>query len=284
MKKFLIFFVIITILCLTVIGLNNKDSLKPTLTSTKNFLLSDEEQNNAYLNDVNSFLVVSNEKKQPLQQKNTTKALPIASLTKLMTIYLTFQALQKNEISQSEKLILKRVDDPQAVNLQAKTGQKNYSVKDLIAATLIMSANDAAEALAERVASGNFTKKMNNEAKKLGMSNKTNFTSASGLDDINGRHSTSTAQDLLILTKKLMSNYPEILTITSKAEYTLKDGNRILTTNPLLRENKEITGLKTGFTTQAGYCFIATTKDKIAILLGSNTAETRKNAASYLLK
>ncbi|MBC2021727.1 D-alanyl-D-alanine carboxypeptidase [Listeria booriae] len=235
----------------------------------------------------NSALLVSLKHDKTLFEENTDQKVPIASLTKLMTAYLVLEAIHNKQLSWDEGLTLKRLDDPRAVSLQARTGKTYYSVQDLFATMMIMSANDAAEALAERVNSTDFVGEMNAKAKELGLK-KTKYVNATGLDN-NGEESMSTAGDLLILAKELISDYPEILETTSRTSYVTKDGNTVHTTNDLLQENAVdgLDGLKTGFTDQAGYCLIATAVQNgdrlIAVVLGSRTDNDRMKSAETLL-
>ncbi|MBC1976333.1 D-alanyl-D-alanine carboxypeptidase family protein [Listeria booriae] len=235
----------------------------------------------------NSALLVSLKHDKTLFEENTDQKVPIASLTKLMTAYLVLESIHNKQLSWDEGLTLKRLDDPRAVSLQARTGKTYYSVQDLFATMMIMSANDAAEALAERVNSTDFVGEMNAKAKELGLK-KTKYVNATGLDN-NGEESMSTAGDLLILAKELISDYPEILETTSRTSYVTKDGNTVHTTNDLLQENAVdgLDGLKTGFTDQAGYCLIATAVQNgdrlIAVVLGSRTDNNRMKSAETLL-
>ncbi|MBC2368355.1 D-alanyl-D-alanine carboxypeptidase [Listeria booriae] len=237
--------------------------------------------------NANSALLVSLKDDKILFEENTDQKVPIASLTKLMTAYLVLESIHNKQLSWDEGLTLKRLDDPRAVSLQAKTGKTYYSVQDLFATMMIMSANDAAEALAERVNSTDFVGEMNAKAKELGLK-KTKYVNATGLES-NGEESMSTAGDLLILAKELISDYPEILETTSRISYVTKDGNTIHTTNDLLQENEidGLDGLKTGFTDQAGYCLIATAVQNgdrlIAVVLGSRTDNDRIKSAETLL-
>ncbi|MBC1551499.1 D-alanyl-D-alanine carboxypeptidase [Listeria booriae] len=237
--------------------------------------------------NANSALLVSLKHDKTLFEENTDQKVPIASLTKLMTAYIVLESIHNKQLSWDEGLTLKRLDDPRAVSLQARTGKTYYSVQDLFATMMIMSANDAAEALAERVNSTDFVGEMNAKAKELGLK-KTKYVNATGLDS-NGEESMSTAGDLLILAKELISDYPEILETTSRTSYVTKDGNTVHTTNDLLQENEVdgLDGLKTGFTDQAGYCLIATAVQNgdrlIAVVLGSRTDNNRMKSAETLL-
>lgn len=238
--------------------------------------------------EATSALVINTKSEEPIFKKGENEVVPIASLTKLMTAYLVLEAVHKKTISWSEVLPLKRLDDPRAVSLYAQTGTKYYTVQDLFAAMLIMSANDAAEALAERIDGTNFIKNMNAKAKAIGMSSETKYGSASGLDEA-GETSVSTANDLLTLSKRLIQDFPEVLDITSRTEYVIQKGSTIHTTNQVLAKGSVdgMDGLKTGFTDQAGYCLIATAVQNgervIVITLGSKTDGARAKAVEKLM-
>ncbi|WP_430535298.1 D-alanyl-D-alanine carboxypeptidase family protein [Listeria rocourtiae] len=238
--------------------------------------------------EATSALVVDAKEDKTLLSQNENKAVPIASLTKLMTTYLILEAVHTKKLAWDEMLSLRYLDDPQAVSLYAKTGVKYYTAQDLFAAMLIMSANDAAEALASQVDEKNFVDKMNAKAHEFGMSDKTHFSSASGLNEA-GDISVSTAADLMILTKRLLKDYPEVLETTSRSEYVMQKGDSIQTTNKVLADGlvQGMDGLKTGYTDQAGYCLIATAvqngKRIISISLGSKNEKERMSDAQTLI-
>ncbi|WP_162921750.1 D-alanyl-D-alanine carboxypeptidase family protein [Listeria costaricensis] len=221
-------------------------------------------------------------------KKNEDEPLAIASISKLMTVYLAYDALQDGKLSWDETLTLEPLNDAQAVSLGRISGNTEYTVDDLMNATLVYSANDAAETLGYAIAKNKFVDKMNQTAKKLGM-NDTKYVSASGLDK-NGVAATSTAHDLLILSKEILDKYPEILSITKQSEVELSDGTYLPSTNEMLTNGtvKGVDGLKTGFTDEAGYCFIGTAKqnDKrmIVVVLGEKESDLRFQTAETLLK
>lgn len=195
--------------------------------------------------------------------------------------------MDNNELSWDEKLNLVRLDDPSAVSLYAITQKRTWSVRDLYSAMLTMSANDAAETLGDRLDGADFPKEMNNQAKKLGMSSKTTFVSASGLD-VDGKSAVSTTKDLFLLSSKLISTHPEVLETTSKPTVTTDKGAKLESTNDLLGSIQGLDGLKTGFTDEAGYCFIGTAerggKRVISIVLDAGTAEKRFKDTEKLME
>ncbi|MEJ6969610.1 D-alanyl-D-alanine carboxypeptidase PBPD2 [Listeria monocytogenes] len=244
------------------------------------------EQPNLYLS-ANAAAVYSVENGEALYEKKTDKVMPIASLTKLMTAFLVLEAVDNNELSWDERLNLVRLDDPSAVSLYAITQKRTWSVRDLYSAMLTMSANDAAETLGDRLDGADFPKEMNNQAKKLGMSSKTTFVSASGLD-VDGKSAVSTTKDLFLLSSKLISTHPEVLETTSKPTVTTDKGAKLESTNDSLGSIQGLDGLKTGFTDEAGYCFIGTAerggKRVISIVLDAGTAEKRFKDTEKLME
>nr|5ZQA_A Chain A, Lmo2812 protein [Listeria monocytogenes EGD-e]5ZQB_A Chain A, Lmo2812 protein [Listeria monocytogenes EGD-e]5ZQB_B Chain B, Lmo2812 protein [Listeria monocytogenes EGD-e]5ZQB_C Chain C, Lmo2812 protein [Listeria monocytogenes EGD-e]5ZQB_D Chain D, Lmo2812 protein [Listeria monocytogenes EGD-e]5ZQC_A Chain A, Lmo2812 protein [Listeria monocytogenes EGD-e]5ZQC_B Chain B, Lmo2812 protein [Listeria monocytogenes EGD-e]5ZQC_C Chain C, Lmo2812 protein [Listeria monocytogenes EGD-e]5ZQ len=247
---------------------------------------SSTEQPNLYLS-ANAAAVYSVENGEALYEQNADKVMPIASLSKLMTAFLVLEAVDNNELSWDEKLDLVRLDDPSAVSLYAITQKRTWSVRDLYSAMLTMSANDAAETLGDRLDGADFPKEMNNQAKKLGMSSKTTFVSASGLD-VDGKSAVSTTKDLFLLSSKLISTHPEVLETTSKPTVTTDKGAKLESTNDLLGSIQGLDGLKTGFTDEAGYCFIGTAerggKRVISIVLDAGTAEKRFKDTEKLME
>ncbi|ALQ17781.1 D-alanyl-D-alanine carboxypeptidase PBPD2 [Listeria monocytogenes] len=244
------------------------------------------KQPNLYLS-ANAAAVYSVENGKPLYEQNADKVMPIASLSKLMTAFLVLEAVDNNELSWDETLDLVRLDDPSAVSLYAITQKRTWSVRDLYSAMLTMSANDAAETLGDRLDGADFPKEMNRQATKLGMSSRTNFVSASGLD-VDGKTAVSTTKDLFLLSSKLISTHPEVLETTSKPTVTTDEGAKLESTNDLLGSIQGLDGLKTGFTDEAGYCFIGTAerggKRVISIVLDAGTPEKRFKDTEKLME
>ena len=184
-----------------------------------------------------------------LLEKNRNQLLPIASLTKLMTAIVAKKALPFNEVVEIELLDLKTA--PYRVDFAV--GEK-VTVKNLLEAMLVSSANDAAMALARIAGGGNvqkFVSEMNAEARRLGM-RQTNFANPVGFDDP-GHF--STAVDLAKLVEEFLQ-YPELLEIVGKKSVLVQAVNGrgkhfLTTTNKLMISHEEIVGLKTGYTEEA---------------------------------
>ncbi|PLZ02027.1 peptidase [Burkholderia sp. WAC0059] len=193
---------------------------------------------------------------QVLASGNANARAEPASLTKLMTAYLVFQALQEKKISMDQTVLpgdaVRTVGNDQS-RMFIEAG-KPVSVHDLVYGLIVQSGNDAAIALAELVAGSqaNFVDMMNAEAHRLGMTG-THFADVNGMP--NPEHYT-TAGDLAVLTDHLIHDFPEYYPIFSVKEFTY-DNIRQPNRNRLLWLDPTVDGLKTGHTEAAGYCLIA---------------------------
>ncbi|MDE1178897.1 D-alanyl-D-alanine carboxypeptidase family protein [Paraburkholderia sp.] len=206
-----------------------------------------------------SWVLVDATSNQVLASGNPDERVEPASLTKLMTAYLVFEALQTKKISMDQTVTpseaVRRVKtDESRMFIEAN---KPVTVHDLVYGMIIQSGNDAAIALAELVggSESQFVNLMNAEAKRLAM-NHTHFADVNGMPDPN--HYT-TAGDLAILSARLIRDFPDYYNIFSVKEFTynkIKQPNR----NRLLWLDPTVDGLKTGHTQAAGYCLIASAK------------------------
>ncbi|TAM00846.1 MAG: D-alanyl-D-alanine carboxypeptidase [Paraburkholderia sp.] len=210
-----------------------------------------------------SWVLVDATANQVLASGNPDERAEPASLTKLMTAYLVFEALQSKKISMEQIVMpsegVRRVrTDESRMFIEPN---KPVSVHDLVYGMIVQSGNDAAIALAELVGGSepNFVNMMNAEAKRLGMAH-THFADVNGMPD--PQHYT-TAGDLATLSTHLIRDYPEYYGIFSVKEFkynNIKQPNR----NRLLWIDPTVDGLKTGHTQAAGYCLIASAKRPLA--------------------
>jgi serine-type D-Ala-D-Ala carboxypeptidase (penicillin-binding protein 5/6) len=206
-----------------------------------------------------SWVLIDATSNQVLASGNANERVEPASLTKLMTAYLVFEALHTKKISMDQvvtpSLAVRRVrNDESRMFIEA---EKPVTVHDLVYGMIVQSGNDAAIALAELVGGteGHFVEMMNAEAKKLGMTG-THYADVNGMPD--PQHYT-TAADLATLSAHLIRDYPEYYSIFAVKEFTynkIKQPNR----NRLLWLDPTVDGLKTGHTQAAGYCLIASAK------------------------
>src|SRR5258708_4480156 len=206
-----------------------------------------------------SWVLVDATSNQVLASGNADERVEPASLTKLMTAYLVFEALQTKKITMDQTVMpseaVRRVrTDESRMFIEAN---KPVTVHDLVYGMIVQSGNDAAIALAELVggSEAQFVNMMNTEAQKLGMKN-THFADVNGMPD--AQHYT-TAGDLAVLSARLIRDFPDYYDIFSVKEFTynkIKQPNR----NRLLWIDPTVDGLKTGHTQAAGYCLIASAK------------------------
>ena len=221
---------------------------------------------------------------------NEHEKLPPASITKIMTLLLTMEALSKGRITYDDKVVISDYASSMGgTQIYLETGE-TQTVEDLIRATTIRSANDAAVALGECISGSNeaFVKLMNDKAKALGMVN-THFSNSSGLPTED--HYTS-AYDIAIMSRELLrhnklskylTSYMEDLVVGKKKDST----QTMVNTNKLIKTYEGTTGIKTGSTNAAGYCLSASAKrgdlQLIAVVLGAKTGAIRFAEAKKLL-
>lgn len=242
--------------------------------------------------DVKSAIAIDSKTGQILYAKNANKTLPIASMTKLVTVYLTLEAIKKKQISWDTKVkptpaIVKVANNSEYSNVPLKLGH-SYTIKQLYQATLIESANGAAMCLAKAVAGNqkNFVDKMRAQLKKWNINNAEIYT-VCGLPNGNlgkdaypgvdkNAENTMSAKDMAIIGQHLLSEYPNVLKTTRVAHMAFKDGNKttqMANFNWMLKGLSQydaklpVDGLKTGTTDAAGACFIGTIKRSGARLI-----------------
>lgn len=219
-----------------------------------------------------------------IAEKNADEQFPPASLTKLMTLYITSSAIQSGQISlDSEVNISEKAWKTGGSRMFVKVNSK-VPVKDLLQGIIVASGNDACVALAEHIAGNEsaFSDMMNQTAKALGM-NSSHFTDSTGLPD---KEHLSTAKDFAILSRALIHDFPEFYHWYKQKWYTyneIKQPNR----NRLLWRDESVDGLKTGHTNNAGYCLVASANRNdtrlIVVTMGSKSENARANDAQALL-
>ncbi len=232
-----------------------------------------------------SWMLVEQSTGWVLAENNADKRIPPASLSKIMTSYVVFEALKNGTIS---------LDDKVRISEKAwKTGGSRMflkvdtiaTIEELIKGLIVQSGNDAAVSLAEYVAGDvvTFAEIMNQTAARLGMTN-SHFTNPNGLPDPD--HYT-TARDLMILTTRMIEDFPDYYAWYSEKEYTYNDitqNNR----NRLLWLNENVDGVKTGHTQEAGYCLIGSAVEDnmrlTAIVIGAQSDRARVRYVESLLR
>lgn len=220
-----------------------------------------------------------------LYEKNAHEQRACASVTKVMTLILVMEAIESGKLGWDDMITASaHAASMGGSDIWLEEGEQ-MSVRDMVKATVVASANDAAVALAEAVygTEDEFVRKMNEKAKALGMDN-TVFKNCNGLDE---EGHLTTAYDVALMSCELIK-HEEIFDFTSIWMDELRDGKtQIVNTNKLLKSYEGITGLKTGTTSQAGSCISATAERNglslVAVVLGSETGTERFKAASTLL-
>lgn len=219
-----------------------------------------------------------------LHARSADRKLHPASLTKMMTLYVTFDAIRRGKVRLGSKFRVSRKAARQpASKLYLRTGQR-VTVRSLIHATAIKSANDAALVLAEGIggSQARFARMMTNQAKRLGMKN-TRFLNPHGLTQ---RGHYSTARDMAILARHLFHDFPEYYHIFARTK-SRAAGKRIWSTNRLLSSYAGADGIKTGYTRAAGYNLVASAhrgkKRIIAVAFGERSSRARNRRVAGLL-
>lgn len=268
MKRILIWIMIISILSLTTVSFAEGEL--------------NIKAKSAILMDYNT--------KKVIYEQNAHEKLPPASITKIMTMLLAMEALESGKISlQDEVRISSHAAGMGGSQLWLEEGEIQR-VEDLIKAVAIRSANDASVALAEHIAGSEeiFVQMMNEKAKELGMNN-TNFTNASGLPNENLYTS---AYDVALMSAELLRHEEVYTWLTTYMDEMLVGKNKdkvqsLVNTNRLIKEYQGATGIKTGSTSEAGFCLSASAKRNnlhlIAVVLGSDTSKIRFDESIRLL-
>ena len=221
-----------------------------------------------------------------LYEKNADQQMPIASITKVMTLLLTFEAIHDGRLTLDTLVpVSEHAYHLGGSQIWLEPGEQ-FTLDEMIKAICVSSANDAAVAVAELVGGSEqgFVQMMNDRAAELGMTN-TTFHNACGLDT---EGHLSTARDVAIMSRQILTTCPEVLHYTGIWTDTLRGGaTQLVNTNKMLRRYNGITGLKTGTTSGAGVCISASaTRDGlnlIAVVLGAPSSKDRFEAAATLL-
>ena len=217
-----------------------------------------------------------------IYEQNAHEKLAPASVTKVMTMLLIMEAIDSGKIGWNDTVTVSE-------SAAAKGGSQIYlkvgetmSVTDMLKSVAVSSANDCACALAEHIAGSEtaFVAKMNSRAQELGMKD-TNFVNCTGLDDdADAKNHLTSAYDIALMSRELMLKHPEIQKFTTIWMDTVRNGTfGLANTNKLVRFYPGATGLKTGFTSSAGYCLSATAERNglglIAVVMGAKTSQER---------
>ena len=231
-----------------------------------------------------SYLVIDGKTGHSLASLKPDERLAPASLTKLMTAYVVFQALRQAQISLDEEVtISEKAWRTQGSRMFIEVNSR-VSVENLLLGMIVQSGNDASVALAEHVAGTEqvFAELMNQYAQALGMS-QSHFMNSTGLPDDNHY---STARDLAVLARAIVAEFPDYYSWYSVREFEwngIKQPNR----NNLLWRDASVDGMKTGHTEEAGYCLVSSAERDgmriVAVVLGTASAKARVDGSQALL-
>jgi len=225
-----------------------------------------------------------------LHEANAHERLAPASVTKVMTMLLIMEAIDSGKIRWEDTVTASEA-------AAAKGGSQVYlkvgetmTVEEMLKSIAVSSANDCACAMAEHIAGSEdaFVQQMNARAAELGMQD-THFVNCTGLDDApNAAEHRTSAHDIALMSRELMKNHPDIKKFTTIWMDTVRGGAFGLSnTNKLVRFYNGATGLKTGFTSGAGYCLSATAEregmELIAVVMGAETSQERFQTCKTML-
>ncbi|MGI9199575.1 MAG: D-alanyl-D-alanine carboxypeptidase family protein [Woeseiaceae bacterium] len=231
-----------------------------------------------------SYLVIDSTTGHELASLEPDNAVPPASLTKLMTAYVVFYALQQGQISvEDEVTVSEKAWRTQGSRMFIEVGTR-VSVEDLLRGMIVQSGNDASVALAEYIAGTEavFAEMMNQQASLLGM-HSSHFMNATGLPNENHY---STARDLSTLARAIIEQFPEYYRWYSMKKFTFNEISQPNRNNLLWRDDS-VDGMKTGYTEAAGYCLVSSAQRDdmriIAVVLGTSSAKARIDGSQALL-
>src|SRR5699024_10359657 len=262
-----------------------------SLTVHTDFIYAETLEKDEALNlteNAQASILLERDTGQILYEKNAHEPLAPASLTKIMTLLLVMEAVDRNEIKKDEMItISERAASMGGSQVFLDVGEE-MSVDDLIKAIAIASANDASVALAERLAGSEaaFVKMMNDKAEQLQLEN-TLFQNASGLP---AENHFATAYDIAIMSRELLK-YEDITNYTSIYEDYLRQGEDnefwLVNTNRLVRFYDYVDGLKTGYTKDAQFCLAATAKKDnmrvVSVIMGAESSKERNAMTMNLI-
>ncbi len=225
-----------------------------------------------------------------LYEQEAHTPLPPASVTKVMTMLLIMEAIDSGRIGWKDMVTASETAAAKGGSqIYLKAGE-SMTVEDMVKSIAVSSANDAACAMAEHISGSEtaFVAEMNAKAKALGMED-TNFVNCTGLDDDEtAKNHRTSAYDIALMSRELLRRHPDIKKYTTIWMDTVRDGAfGLANTNKLIRFYSGATGLKTGYTSQAGFCLSASAQregmELIAVVLGAETSQARFNACKSML-
>lgn len=267
MKKIIYLVLVLSILCISAGG------------------IASAEENTALNINAPSALLMDYATGEIIYEKNPDEKLPLASVTKIMTMLLAMEEIDADRMNYDDIVIASAHAKSYGGSTIFLEDGERMSVRDILKGIAVASGNDAAVAMGEHISGTEelFVERMNNRAAELGMTN-THFVNCNGLD-ADGHY--STARDIALMSRELMK-HDDIFDYTTIWMDSLRDGAFTLSnTNKLVRFYDGCTGLKTGSTSKAGFCISATAKRDnmhlIAVIMAAETSKGRQADAAALL-
>ncbi|KQL46770.1 D-alanyl-D-alanine carboxypeptidase [Brevibacillus choshinensis] len=245
--------------------------------------------------DARAAVLVDAQTGEVLYDQDGDTPYPVASMSKMMTEYLLLEAIRDQRVTWEDKVrVSENAATAEGARISLEAGE-SYPLRDLYEAMAVGSANNAAVAIGEHLAgsTADFAALMNQKAEELGLKS-SQFVNATGLVYSYGQNQ-MTARDVGRLAFRLVTDFPEIIQLTSEPRVQLAStGERVLNTNLMLLTDNEslrvpgLDGLKTGFTDEAGYCFTGTAKRGerrlISVVMGTDTEVARFTQTKKLLE
>ena len=235
--------------------------------------------------NVKSYVLMDFDSGMILASSNPDLTLPPASITKIMTAYIAFTELKEKNITPDEEILVsKKAWKTGGSKMFIEVGKK-IKLKDILQGVITVSGNDASVALAEHISGDvkTFSTYMNQTARNIGLNN-TNYTNPTGLPDDSLY---TTAHDIALLSKSLISNFPDLYKLYSTKSFTFNEIKQY-SRNKLLFVDENVDGIKTGFTKAAGYCLASSSKRGqrrlIAVVMGAPSPEVRIQSSRTLLE
>ena len=246
------------------------------------------ENNSSLAKEAKSAIMLEASTGKVIFEKNSYDKLPMASMTKMMTLLIIMENIDKGNLKWTEKVVTsEHAASMGGSQIFLEVGEE-MTVEDLVKGICIGSGNDAAVSMAERIAGteDKFVELMNKKAQVLGLKN-THFVNACGLDDDNHY---SSANDMAVIARQLVK-YDKILEFTGTYEDYLRKNTDssfwLVNTNKLVRYYKGVDGIKTGFTKEAGYCITTTAKKNnmrlITVVMGEPSSTIRNRETTEML-
>lgn len=245
--------------------------------------------------NVNAGILVDSGTRKVLWSKNSKKPVPIASMTKIMTVLLVYEDIAKGKISPTKPIQVSKKAASIGGSDVWLDPRETFPLDQLLKAILIKSANDAAYLVAEDMGGGNvknFVQRMNSKAKKMGLKSAF-FANPHGLPEKSGKDNVCSCEDLVFLAEALLQYPAAVKNSSTKLDYLPRKIGKtkktmLFSTNKLVRTSfPGVDGLKTGFTNKAGSCITVTCKRNgrrmILVLAGCNNGKERDAMAKKIL-